>query len=136
MRSKVFLSVMGAMLVAKGAIAAELTYNYEQAVERALTLDPRISEREKLVDVARGLLEEAKNSASWVYDFNAFIGVAPSIRGGFFEGPDGRFDPNSLDFEGVGPWYNLDFTVVRPLYTYGKIENYSEAAKNKRELDF
>lgn len=124
------LLAVGALLATKRAAAEEFTYNYQQAVERALALDPRITEREKLVDVARGLLDEAKDSASWMYDFNAFLGIAPSIRGGFFEGPDGRFDPDSLDFEGVGPWYNLDFTVVRPIYTYGKIEHYSEAAKN------
>ncbi|MGD8591485.1 MAG: TolC family protein [Gammaproteobacteria bacterium] len=127
---KFYLAVLGMMLLANNATAEDVTFNYEQAVERALTLDPRISEREKLVDVARGMLDEAKNSASWMYDFNAFLGVAPSIRGGFFEGADGRFDPNSLDFEGVGPWYNLEFTVVRPLHTYGKIEHYSTAAKN------
>jgi outer membrane protein len=121
-------------LLAKNAAAENYTFNYDQAVERALALDPRIAEREKLVDVARGLLAEAKDSASWIYDFNAFLAVAPSIRGGFFEGPDGRFDPNSLDFEGIGPWYNLDFTVVRPIYTYGKVENYSEAAKNNIKI--
>jgi outer membrane protein TolC len=121
---------MGLMLIANSATADDFTFSYEQAVERALTLDSRISEREKLVDVARGLLDEATDSASWVYDFNAFLGVAPSIRGGFFEGSDGRFDPNSLDIEGIGPWYNLDFKVVRPLHTYGKVEHYSEAAKN------
>jgi outer membrane protein len=121
-------------LLAGNAAAENYTFNYEQAVERALALDPRISEREKLVDVARGLLTEAKEGDSWIYDFNAFLAVAPSIRGGFFEGPDGRFDPNSLDFEGIGPWYNLDFTIVRPIYTYGKIENYSEAAKNNIKI--
>lgn len=130
MRSRFYPAIIGVLLLANGAAAEEVTLNYEQAVERALALDPRISEREKLVDVARGLLDEAQDSASWVYDFNAFLGVAPSIRGGFFEGSDGRFDPDSLDFEGVGPWYNLDFTVVRPIHTYGKIKHYSEAAKN------
>jgi len=122
------------LLLAGNAAAENYSFNYEQAVERALALDPRIAEREKLVDVARGLLQEAKDSDSWIYDFNAFLAVAPSIRGGFFEGPDGRFDPNSLDFEGIGPWYNLDFTVVRPIYTYGKIENYTEAAKNNVKI--
>ncbi|MCG6969369.1 MAG: hypothetical protein LJE85_06335, partial [Gammaproteobacteria bacterium] len=105
MRSSLYPAMLGVLLIANGAAAEDYTFNYEQAVERALTLDPRISEREKLVDVARGLLDEAKDSASWVYDFNAFLGVAPSIRGGFFEGSDGRFDPDSLDFEGIGPWY-------------------------------
>ena len=135
MRKKVITLVGICLYLTAGNTAAEsYTFNYEQAVERALALDPRISEREKLVDVARGLLAEAKGTDSWIYDFNAFLAVAPSIRGGFFEGPDGRFDPKSLDFEGIGPWYNLDFTVVRPIYTYGKIENYSEAAKNNIKI--
>ena len=116
------------------AKAEEYTFSYEQAVERALALDPRISEREKLVGVARGLLEEAEKSDSWIYDVNAFLAIAPSIRGGFFEGENGRFDTNSLDFKGIGPWYNLEFSVVRPIYTYGKIEHYSEAAKSNIKI--
>jgi outer membrane protein len=133
-RSRIALIGFCLYLLVGTAEAENYTFNYEQAVERALALDPRIAEREKLVDVARGLLAEAEDSDSWIYDFNAFLAVAPSIRGGFFEGPDGRFDPNSLDFEGIGPWYNLDFTVVRPIYTYGKIENYTKAAKNNIKI--
>lgn len=132
--TSITIAMACAQLVATAAVAEEFTFNYEQAVERALTLDPRIAEREKLVGVAHGLLEEAKESENWVYDVNAFLAIAPSIRGGFFEGTDGRFDPESLDFEGIGPWYNLEFTVVRPLYTYGKIENYSEAAKQNIKI--
>lgn len=128
------LILTGFALQASPVVGEEIIIDLDQAVERAFSVDPRISEKQKLIGVAHGMLEEAEESDSWVYDFNAFLGIAPSIRGGFFEGDDGRFDPDSLDLEGIGPWYNIDFTVVRPLYTYGKIENYTDAAKNNIKL--
>lgn len=128
------LFAAAAIMVAVPCIGEELTFNYEQAVERALSLDPRISEKEKLVDVARGLLAEAEGSESWIYDVNTFVAIAPSIRGGFFNGSEGDLDSDAMNMEGVGPWYAMEFTVLRPLYTYGKVENYANAAQNNIKI--
>ena len=75
-----------AVLVLAGPAAA-VTLDLEGAVERALQTDPRIAEREHLVDAARGLLQEALGSDDMFLDVNAFVGVAPGTDDGFFEGP-------------------------------------------------
>lgn len=113
--------------------AADVVLSYTQAVEKALAHDPRISEKEKLVGVARGLVQEAQGSADFIYDVNAFVALAPSIRGDFYD-ENGNYNRDSLDMNGVGPWYNLDFTAVKPLYTYGKIEEYSKAARENVKI--
>jgi outer membrane protein len=42
----------------------------------------------------------------------------------------GTVNQDALDFDGVSPWFNLEFTIVRPLTTFGKVENYQIAARN------
>ena len=72
--------------VALAAPASAVTLDLEEAVERALQTDPRISEREHLVDAARGLLQEALGSDDVFLDVNTFLAVAPGTDDGFFAG--------------------------------------------------
>jgi outer membrane protein len=106
----------------------------DQAVERALQEDPRIEEKERLVDAARGLLQEALGSDDVIFDVNAFLGLALQVDGGFY-GPDG-VTPRSdkYDWNGLTSWTNLRFDIIKPLYTFGKIEHYAEAAKGNIEV--
>ncbi|NOZ53570.1 MAG: TolC family protein [Gammaproteobacteria bacterium] len=112
--------------------AESIVLDIDKAVVRAHNADPRIAEKERLVDVARGLLEEAQGAESWIFDVNAFLGLAPDVKGGIFENEDGEIEikADALKFDGVSPWYNLQFSVVLPFYTFGKMESYSEAALN------
>jgi outer membrane protein TolC len=112
--------------------AETVQLDIDQARERAYNTDPRISEKEKLVDAARGLLDEARGAESWIYDVNAFMGLAPDIKGGIFEDNEGNIniDGDALDFDGVSPWYNLQFQIIYPFSTMGKAESYAEAAEN------
>ncbi|MGA9993046.1 MAG: TolC family protein, partial [Thiobacillaceae bacterium] len=64
--------------------ALALTVNVQQAVEMSLAADPRIKEREQVVQSARGLLDEAKANMGWRVSANAFLGLAPKVDGGFF----------------------------------------------------
>lgn len=114
------------------AYADNIVLDVEKAVERAHNTDPRISEKEKLVDVGRGLLAEAHGGESWIFDVNAFVGFSPDVKGGVFEDEEGnlKVDKDALDFDGVSPWYNLQLSVVRPISTFGKVEGYADAAEN------
>ena len=68
-----------------GAIEAWAdTINLPQAVEMSLAADPRIKEREQLIESARGLLQEAQANQGWRVSANAFVGVAPEVNGGFY----------------------------------------------------
>ncbi len=118
------------------ANADTVVMNLDQAVERAFNADPRISEKEKLVDVARGLVEEAEGAESWIFDVNSFLGLSPDVKGGIFEDVDGNIniDADAFDFDGVSPWYSLTFEIVYPFNTLGKSESYTEAALNNIKI--
>ncbi len=113
------------------------TINLLQAVEMSLTADPRIKEREQVVEAARGVLEEVKGNAGWRVSANAFIGLAPEVDGGFYQngaysGTVPRTDGDNLN--GVSDWTHLDFALIKPLFTFGKIEHYGDAAQGNIDL--
>lgn len=113
------------------------TINLQQAVEMSLAADPRIKEREQVVEAARDMLQEVQGNAGWRVSANAFIGLAPKVDGGFYQngavsGGIPRSDGNRIN--GISDWEHLDFALIKPLYTFGKIERYSEAAEGNIDL--
>ncbi len=113
------------------------TINLPQAVEMSLAADPRIKEREQLIESARGLLQEAQANQGWRVNANAFVGVAPEVNGGFYQngatsGTTPRSDGNKI--HGLSDWTHLEFSLIKPLYTFGKIERYGEAAQANIDL--
>lgn len=129
--------VLAATLLGSGVAAAEtVTLNLQQCVERANNHDPRISEKRALVGVANGLLQEAEGSRSWIYDVNTFAALSPRVKGGIFQDSNGNLllRSNALDFNGVSPWYDLEFAILHPLYTFGKVDNYADAAQNNIKI--
>lgn len=135
-------NILTRTLVAAGVLLTALpslaeTVNLQQAVEMSLTADPRIKEREQVVEAARGLLEEVQGNAGWRVSANAFIGLAPKVEGGFYQGgaysgTTPRTDGDKLD--GLSDWTHLDFAIIKPLYTFGKIERYGEAAQGNIDI--
>lgn len=133
-------------LLAAGLVVAALpgqadTINLEQAVEMSLAADPRIKEREQVVEAARAMLQEAQGNAGWRVSANAFVGLAPEIEGGFYRNGarsctalpcTPRSDGDKID--GLSDWTHLDFALTKPLYTFGKIERYGEAARGNIDL--
>lgn len=123
------------------AQAAVVTLDLPQAVDRAMNRDQRIVEKEKLVEVARELLGEARSATNLMFDVNAFVGLAPTVRSGFFETDDGQGNKKTLDVpkdffstDSVSPWYFAEFTIIKPLYTFGKVEHYSRAAASNIQV--
>jgi len=120
------------------------TVNLQQAVQMSLAADPRIKEREQVVEAARGLLQEVQGNAGWRISANAFIGLAPKAEGGFFQNQGGdnntcntppcTLNSSGDDWNGVSDWTHLDFALIKPLYTFGKIERYGEAAQGNVDL--
>jgi len=125
------VSTVVAANIASAEVNTEVV-TLDQVIERALLNDPRISEQKKLVDVARTLLQEAQGSDDLIFGLDAFIGLTSKVEGGFFENNNSSNDPRSDRYEwnGLTTWTNLQLTIIKPLYTFGKIENYSDAAKS------
>jgi len=137
MKRRALASLLASALMLTATPLMALTINLQQAVEMSLAADPRIKEREQLVEVARGLLQEVQGNGRWRINANAFIGLTKSVDGGFYEG--GAFSgtvPRSDgdDWDGVSDWTYIEFALVRPLYTFGKVERYGEAAQGNIDL--
>ena len=133
------LSAMGMLLAAVPGQAD--TINLQQAVEMSLTADPRIKESEQVVEAARGLLQEVQGNMGWRVGVNAFVGLAPKVEGGFYEGGaqsctafpcTPRSDGNS--WNGLSDWTHIGFALIKPLYTFGKVEFYGEAAQGNIDI--
>jgi outer membrane protein len=135
-------NILTRALLATGLILSAVqtwadTITLPQAIEMSLTADPRIKEREQLIESARGLLQEAQANQGWRVNVNAFVGVAPEVKGGFYQngatsGTTPRADGNNI--HGLSDWTHLEFSLIKPLYTFGKIERYGEAAQANIDL--
>ena len=130
-------TLMAAGLLLTSVPAQAETVNLQQAVAMSLAADPRIKEREQVVEAARGMLQEVQGNAGWRVSANAFVGLAPKVEGGFYQngaysGGTPRSDGDRIN--GVSDWTHLDFALIKPLYTFGKIERYGEVAQGNIDL--
>lgn len=138
MRYQILKAALILVLACSGLPAAAITLDLDQAVDRALNADPRIREQAELVKAAQALVQEAEGSDDLSLDVNAFLSLAPDVKGGFYEGgaktcPSLPCTPRRdlYDFDSVGAWTGLEFKLIKPLATFGKIEHYTKAAKGR-----
>jgi len=117
------------------------TVTLQQAIAMSVTADPRLKEGEQVIAAAQALVREVRGNAGWRVNANAFIGLAPQAEGGFYQGGafscavppcTPRTDGDRL--RGVSDWTRLEFALVKPLYTFGKIERYGDAAQSNVEI--
>ncbi|MGM0691137.1 MAG: TolC family protein [Pseudomonadota bacterium] len=141
--------VLAAVLVALagGTVWAEVApgepITLERATEMALHADPRIEEQRANVARAQALIERVKGEGGPRVSANLFAGLAPKSEDGIFtngtnscpgtEGCTLRDDGNSLS-EGVTVTSGLTASIIQPLYTFGKLENYGDAARLNRDV--
>ncbi|HFD86305.1 MAG TPA: TolC family protein [Gammaproteobacteria bacterium] len=128
---KVFFALI-ALLSALPATAE--TLDLGQAIERALKADPRIEEKRHFVAAARGLRQEAEGHGDWFVESNSFIGLSPATEGNIFESgscSSGQCElrGDKYEFTGVSPWFYAKLGLIKPLYTFGKLEHYAAAAE-------
>ena len=60
--------------------------NLQQAIDMALTADPRIEEKQAFVRKAEGLLQEAEGKGGLRYSIDTFLAIANGVEGGFYDG--------------------------------------------------
>ena len=129
------LLAAGLLLAAAPGVAN--TVNLQQAIEMSLAADPRIKEREQVVEAARGLVKEVEGNKGWRISANAFVGLTTEVEGGFYQG--GAFSGTTPrtdgdEINGISEWTHLDFALIKPLYTFGKVERYGEAAQGNVDV--
>jgi len=135
---KLSLLFMGALVLAlmSQALMAQSSLSLEEAIKLALENDPRIEEKRAFVRKAQAMLDEAEGSADFRYGVNSFLAIATGLDGGFYEGGaescSGTCTPRSdtYDFnDGFSLWAGMTFSIVKPLATFGRLENYQKAAQ-------
>jgi outer membrane protein TolC len=137
---RIGLAGLAGLLACVNAAAETVPLTLEQATARALQTDPRVTERQRLVDAAQALLTEVNGNEGWRFDANTFLAVSPGVNGNIFKG--GNCAPGSCTLRndrydisnGLSPWVNLQMTILKPLYTFGKVENYAAAARANIEV--
>jgi outer membrane protein len=125
------------LLLMSQTLIAKTTLSLDEAIQLALASDPRIEEKKAFVRKAQGLLDEAEGSAGFRYGVDSFLAIATGLEGGFYEGGaescnatpctprDDTYDFN----DGFSLWAGLTFSIVKPLATFGRLENYQKAAQ-------
>jgi len=124
------------------AQALERPITLSQATDMALSADPRIDEQKANVARAQALIERVEGEGGPRLSANLYAGLAPKASDGIFANgtnscPAGgctlRDDATDLD-EGVTVTTGLTATLIQPLYTFGKLENYRKAASLNRDV--
>jgi outer membrane protein len=121
-------------------ISGAQTINLQQAVDMSLSADPRIKESESLVEAARALLAEVKGNGGWRISANAFVGLTKQVEGGFYQGGATTCTPPCAprsdvnDWNGLSDWSHIEIALIKPLYTFGKIDAYGKAAEGNIDI--
>ncbi|MDR3393026.1 MAG: TolC family protein [Sulfuriferula sp.] len=129
--------IMLAALMASTFPAFAQTVTLTEAVQMSLNADPRIKEREQLAEVSRALVDEVQGNNGLRVSANIFVGLAPQVTGGFYQNgaTSGTTPRTDGPFPGgLSDWTSLQFALIKPLYTFGKIEYYNEAAKGNVDI--
>lgn len=116
--------------------AAAEPMSLDVAIERALTGDPRVEEQLQMVEAARALVDEVDGRGGWSLESNSYIAIAPREQGSIFKNgtcvvasDECELRDDRYDLDGLTPWYNIRMTLIKPLFTFGKLENYADAAQ-------
>ena len=72
------------LLLMSPTLIAKTSLSLDEAIELALSSDPRIEEKMAFVRKAQGLLDEAEGSAGFRYGVDSFLAIATGVEGGFF----------------------------------------------------
>lgn len=116
--------------------SAAMRVNLDQAIELAYGYDARIDEKKAFVRKAEAVLAEARGAEGFQYGATSFLAITRGLDGGFYEGGaescsdncKPRDDNYNLN-NGLSLWAGLTFSIIKPLMTFGRLENYQIAAK-------
>jgi outer membrane protein TolC len=103
--------------------AAKTVYTLKDLIQRALATSPEIRQFQRGAEVAMAKKDQADAGRYAQIELTAVVGPSPRARGTVAASPDRKDTPVITNvFERV------EMTLVQPLYTFGKITGYREAA--------
>ena len=103
--------------------AVKTVYTLKDLIQRALATSPEIRQFQRGAEVALAKKDQADAGRYAQIELTAVVGPSPRARGTVAASPDRKDTPVITNvFERV------EMTLVQPLYTFGKITGYREAA--------
>jgi outer membrane protein len=121
------LVLVGATVGVAGQEAPEL--NYSQLVSLALKFSPQVKVGQSEVAIAQAQKDMVHGYKFPQFDMVAIGGPAPQVRKPEIRG-DGIYYPDTKhDLHGLTVFGRLEFSLVQPLYTFGKIAHREKAAE-------
>jgi len=105
------------------AEAPKAVYTLKDLVQRALATSPEIRQFQRGAEVAMAKKDQADAARYPQIELTAVLGPSPRARGTVVDSPDRK---DSLTINNV--FEIVEMTLVQPLYTFGKISSFREAA--------
>jgi outer membrane protein len=102
---------------------APQTLSLEEALALAVQHSPQIKEEQFGVLRRQSQLAQANAARFAQFKITAVVGPSPRARGNQISSPDSKLSP---DITGV--FGRFEFSIVQPLYTFGKIKGFRDAA--------
>lgn len=132
MKHGILLLIVGILVLAGGAARADeqRVLKLDEIIQMGLETSPQLKEADQDVKAAESDYAQAK-AGQWAQaDVLAIATGAPDAKKPYI-----RIDPainqgsiENRDQSGIGIFGRLDFFIVQPLYTFGKISNRKDAA--------
>lgn len=139
------ITLAGVSLLGSFDIAlAQQTYTLSELIAKATKDSPEIKEAYFSVDFAKARLDEAKAGHFGIVEFIGLAGVHGNARGNgdklfVLDGdgnqvalPQGEFlgsNDKTTDLQGFAPFAKGTLTAIIPLWTWGKLDGYKDAAR-------
>ncbi|MBI4381577.1 MAG: TolC family protein [candidate division NC10 bacterium] len=105
------------------APAPSAVYTLKDLIQRALATSPEIRQFQRGAEVAMAKKDQADAARYPQIELTAVVGPSPRARGTVVDSPDRKDSPTINNVFEI-----VEMTLVQPLYTFGKISSFREAA--------
>ncbi|MBF8279350.1 MAG: putative Outer rane efflux protein [candidate division NC10 bacterium] len=123
----VCLAIMAVALIPRMASAQapapKAVYTLKDLIQRALATSPEIRQFQRGAEVAMAKKDQADAARYPQIELTAVVGPSPRARGTVVDSPDRKDSPTINNVFEI-----VEMTLVQPLYTFGKISSFREAA--------
>ena len=119
------LAIMVVALTPRMASAQtpKAVYTLKDLIQRAVATSPEIRQFQRGAEVAMAKRDQADAARYPQIELTAVVGPSPRARGTVVDSPDRRDSPTINNVFEI-----VEMTLVQPLYTFGKISSFREAA--------
>jgi outer membrane protein len=113
------------------APASKTVYTLKELIQRALATSPELRQVQRGTEVALAKKDQADAARFPQIELTAVVGPSPRARGTVEDGSPDRKDSPVID----NVFERIEARLIQPLYTFGKITGFREAAAEGVKVD-